>query len=262
MLLGKDCRGHQVNHLLSLLDGLKSGSEGDFSLSVAHVAADQTVHNLFALHIPLCRFNGLQLVLRLFKGKHLLKLALPYRIRPILIAFALLSGGVQLHQLFGYLFDGPSYLCLCLIPLCAAQFIELRLFCIGSGIFLDSFEPRRGKIEVPSVPVLDFNIILDDFILFNFFDSAVNPKSMAFMNHIVSYGQFRKALNLLPLIGCLFSLLFLAHTAEHVSFGNHDKLDQRIFKPPVKIPVGNHDLSRQHLDLPFVRAEGPQIILP
>ena len=67
--------------------------------------------------------------------KHLLKLALPYRIRPILIAFALLSGGVQLHQLFGYLFDGPSYLCLCLIPLCAAQFIELRLFCIGSAYF-------------------------------------------------------------------------------------------------------------------------------
>ncbi len=55
MLLGKDGGGHQIDYLLALLHGLKCCPDGNLRLAIPYIPADQAVHNLPALHIPLSR---------------------------------------------------------------------------------------------------------------------------------------------------------------------------------------------------------------
>nr|CRY96070.1 hypothetical protein [uncultured prokaryote] len=74
--------------------------------------------------------------------------------------------------------------------------------------------------------------------------------------------QLGKALNLFPLIGGLFPLPLLFLCSEHIAFGNHQKLNLRIFKASVKIAVSHKNLSRLNLLCFLVRTEGAKIILP
>ena len=48
MLLGKDGGGHQISDLLTVLNCLEGRAQGNLGFPVAHVAADQTVHNAAA----------------------------------------------------------------------------------------------------------------------------------------------------------------------------------------------------------------------
>ena len=81
MLLCKDRGRNQINHLFSLLDRLKCHTDRNLRLPIAHISADQPIHDLRALHILLCRLDRLQLILRLFKWKHLFKFCLLYTSR-------------------------------------------------------------------------------------------------------------------------------------------------------------------------------------
>ena len=116
MLLCQNGGGHQIHHLLSLLYCLKCSPDGNFSLSVPYITADQAVHYFPAFHISLGFRNGIQLILCLLKGKHFLKLLLPYGIPAKAIAFSRLSGCIQLHKVFRHLIDGSPNLCLGFLP--------------------------------------------------------------------------------------------------------------------------------------------------
>ena len=85
---------------------------------------------------------------------------------------------------------------------------------------------------------------------------------MILVNHIIAHRQLGKALNLFPFIGSLFSLPFLFLGPEHVSFGNHQKLNLRIFKAPVQLAIGYENFSRLDLSRFLIRTEGPKIIFP
>ena len=85
---------------------------------------------------------------------------------------------------------------------------------------------------------------------------------MILVNHIIAHRQLGKALNLFPLIGGLFPLPLLFLCSEHIAFGNHQKLNLRIFKASVKIAVSHKNLSRLNLLCFLVRTEGAKIILP
>ena len=97
MLLRQDGGRNQIHHLLFILNRFEGGAQGDLCLSIAHVTADQTIHDLPAFHITLGGIDGIQLVLRLLIGKHLFKLLLPYGIRSVLKALRILSGRVKLY---------------------------------------------------------------------------------------------------------------------------------------------------------------------
>ena len=116
VLLGQDGGGNQVDHLLSLLDRLEGRPESDLGLSVAHVAADQPVHDLPALHVLFCVLDGGKLVVGLLIGEHLFKFLLPDRVLPVNEALGVLAGGVKLHQLLCDLPHGRAYPGLCLSP--------------------------------------------------------------------------------------------------------------------------------------------------
>ena len=123
MLLCKDRGRNQINHLFSLLDRLKCHTDRNLRLPVAHISADQPIHDLRALHILLCRLDRLQLILRLFKWKHLFKFPLPYRIRSIAETGFLLSGCIQCHQIFCDILYSSADLRLGLLPFLSAEFV-------------------------------------------------------------------------------------------------------------------------------------------
>ena len=100
VLLRKNRCRYKINNLFPFLHCLKSCSYRNFSLTIPYISADQPIHDLRALHILLCRLDCLQLILRLFKWKHLLKLSLPDRIRSINITFCLLARCVEFYKIF------------------------------------------------------------------------------------------------------------------------------------------------------------------
>ena len=85
---------HKIHYLLILLHGFERRPDRDLCLPISYVSADQAVHDLLTLHIPLDRFYGKQLVLCLLEGKHLLEFFLPDRIFSVDITFLLLPRGI------------------------------------------------------------------------------------------------------------------------------------------------------------------------
>ena len=225
MLLGQDGGGHQVHHLLAVLHRLEGGSECNLGLSVAHIPADQPVHDLPALHVVLHRVDGVQLVVRLIVGEQLLKLPLPHRVLPVLEARFLLPGGVELHQVLCDLLDRALHPALGLGPLAAPKAVQLGLLGLGPRVLLDALQTGRRQIQVAAVPVLDFDVVLGDLIPLHLLDAAVNAQSVFLVNHIVAHRQLGKALDSLALVIRLFPALFLLLHAEHVALGDKNELD-------------------------------------
>ena len=80
MLLCQNGGRNEVDDLFALLHCLKRCTDRNLGLAVSDIAADQAVHNLFALHIRLCRLNRRKLIVRFLKRKQFLKFLLPDRI--------------------------------------------------------------------------------------------------------------------------------------------------------------------------------------
>ena len=256
MLLRQNCGRHQIHNLLTLLNRLKCRPERYLRLAVSNVAADQAVHDAAAFHVFFGRLDRLQLILRLLKREHFLKFPLPDRIRSILVALAPLTRCIKLDEILCNITDRTAHLALRLIPFHSAQFIELRRPGIRTGIFLDSLQAGRRKIEITAVAVLNLDVILDDLVLLDLLNAPVNAESVALMHHIIADRKLGKALDFLTLVGGLFLLFPPPSAAEHVSLGDHDELNQRIFKSPMQLSVSHQDFTRFHGVFALIRAEG------
>ena len=174
VLLGQDGGRDKVHHLLALLDGLEGRPDGDFRLAVAHVPADEAVHDFAALHVGLCVRDGRQLILRLLKREHLLELPLPDGILFIGMTLAALAQGVELHQIRGHLAHRAADLGLGALPFLGAQLVELRLLGIGGGVFLNHVQARGQHVEVAAVPVLYLDVVLDHALHLHLLDALVD----------------------------------------------------------------------------------------
>ena len=122
-LLRQDCCRDQVHDLFSFLHRLERRAECDLRLSVTDIPADQAVHDLLALHVPLRIIDGGELVIRLIVGEHLLEFLLPHRIRSVLESLRVLTRRIELHKLLRDLPDCRADLCLRLRPLGSAKLI-------------------------------------------------------------------------------------------------------------------------------------------
>ena len=159
VLLGQDRRGHKVSHLLAVLNGLEGRPDGDLRLPVADVPADEAVHDLPALHVPLRVLDRGELVLGLLVGKCLLKLLLPLRVRAVGVALAVLARRVEGDELPGDIlragFDPGSGL----LPLLAAQAIQLRGRAVARPrVFLQHVELGCEDVEVAAL-VLELDVV-------------------------------------------------------------------------------------------------------
>ena len=95
MLLGQHRGRHQHRHLLAPHDSLEGSPDGHLRLAEAHIAAEQPVHGLLPLHVPLDIIDGSQLVGSFLERKCVLKLILPHGIRPEGKALGFLPLGIQ-----------------------------------------------------------------------------------------------------------------------------------------------------------------------
>ncbi len=223
MLLRQDRRRHEIRDLFPVLYGFERRADRDLRLSISHIAADQPVHDARTLHIALGRLDRKQLVARLLKREHLLKLLLPHSVLAEHKPLLLLPDCIQLHKILCDLVDGSLYLRFGLHPLLCAQLVQLRLFRrIGRGVFLDHVKPRRQHIEIAAVPVLDLDVILDDLVYLDLLDTFIDTESVILMDDIVPHLQVRKILDLLPLVRLfpLFALLL----SKDIRLGDHDEL--------------------------------------
>ena len=73
-----------------------------------------------AFHVGLGIRDGIQLILRLLEGKHLLKLPLPYGVFAEGIALTLLAHRIQLHEILCHGADRTADLGLGMFPFLAA----------------------------------------------------------------------------------------------------------------------------------------------
>ena len=62
VLQRQHCRRHEHSHLFRVAAGLESGAHGHFGLAEADVAANETVHGVFAFHVAFHVVGGFQLV--------------------------------------------------------------------------------------------------------------------------------------------------------------------------------------------------------
>jgi hypothetical protein len=81
VLEAENSGGREDGYLLAVAERLERGAHSDFGFPVAHVATQQPLHGLRALHVALDLGDGGELVpsSRVFKG--VFKLALPVGVR-------------------------------------------------------------------------------------------------------------------------------------------------------------------------------------
>ena len=100
----------KICHLSALLHSFKCSTQSYFRFSVSHISADQTVHDLRTLHIPLGILDGTELILCFLIREHFLELLLPYRIRSADISLFLLPCGIKFHQVLrNILYRSPDF---------------------------------------------------------------------------------------------------------------------------------------------------------
>ena len=81
MLLDKNGGRGKEHGLFSVHDTLKYRSESNLRFSESDVAAQESVHRLFRLHVFLDVLDRIQLIFRLLIGEIVFKLCLPYCVR-------------------------------------------------------------------------------------------------------------------------------------------------------------------------------------
>ena len=186
VLLREDSGGHQNRDLFPFLYRFESCSDGDLCFAVSDVSADQAVHDAVALHVPFSIFNGSELVFRLLKGKHLLELLLPHRIRSEHMPLLLPPRRVQLYKVFRDLVDRALHLPLGARPLLGAKLVQLGLRSSCRSIFLEHRELCGKHIERSASAVLYFEIILRDAVDLDLLHAAVDPDAVVLVHHVIA----------------------------------------------------------------------------
>ena len=219
MLLGKDRSRHQIYYLPALLHCLKCCTKCHLCLAISNVSADQTIHDLTALHIMFGVHDRFLLIFCLLIREQFFKFFLPDSIWSVYIAFLRLTGRIQFHQILCHQLYSAPHSGLGLLPVLSAQRIQLRyLLPVGTAVFLDRVQLGCQNIEAGSLAVLDLHIIFDCLIHRNFLNTTVDTKSMIFMHHIVAHVQITEASDPGTFIRALFPVLFLLFFSKYIRF--------------------------------------------
>jgi len=141
-------------HLFAVGQRLERRAHGDLGLAVADVAAQQAIHRLQALHVPLDVLAGGDLVLggREFEG--VLELALPVAVLRKGEAFGQAAFGVEFEQLVRHVAHLGLDARFRAAPGGAAQAIELRLGVARSPKLLDLVHARERYVQLRFAGVL------------------------------------------------------------------------------------------------------------
>ena len=123
VLVGENRRWHEQGNLPLRLYRLERGAHRDFSLSVTHVANEQTVHRPYALHVRFHFRGGFALLGRVLEEPGRLELALPCGIGNVRGTGRHSAARVEIEQLDGHLVDRGALLLSLLAPAFAAKLV-------------------------------------------------------------------------------------------------------------------------------------------
>ena len=148
MLLNQKGRWNQQRDLLAVLNRLKSRAHGNFGLSVADIARQQTVHGHRLFHIRFDLVDGHQLIGSLDVGEGIFQFALPGCIWAEGMALRRLADCVQADELLRDFLNGFARLSFCFLPVGTAHLGQCGL--IRTGVFRDLIQAICGDKETVS----------------------------------------------------------------------------------------------------------------
>ena len=221
VLLHKDGGRGQERRLLAAHHALEDGAQGHFGLAVAHVAAEQAVHDARLFHVALDVLDGGELVGGLLVGEAVLELALPGGVRVEGVAGRGLAVGVEFQKFAGNLLDGGLDARLLPLPFAAGEAVEFGRLALGADVFLHAVELVGGHVEFVRALIADVQKVAVGALRGEAHRAHVLADAVVFVHHVVADGEVGKRGQLFAALGAGARLL-AAH-AEDVRFADHGK---------------------------------------
>ena len=204
VLLRQNRRRRQNRNLLGVHQRLERCTQADLRLAVADVAAQQPVHVARRFHVRRNFLHALLLIRGQLVGEHVLKLALPRRIRAERKARLLRPPRIELHKVKRHLFQALFDLRLLLLPVAAAELVQLRGIRRIADVALHTAERLNRHIELVAPLILDLQIIPARAAVFHLRCAKINADAMFLVHHEVAGLQVSERGNLftrrLPLL--------------------------------------------------------------
>src|SRR5215813_14239 len=175
--------------LLVILDCLERGTHGDFSLAIADIATEQTVHGQRRLHVLLDFFGGLKLVFGLVEFEGVFKFALPLRVRRKSMPCRSFTLGVELEQFVGHIFHGLLHARLGLGPGSAAQTAQRRPHAFTGTIFLDQIQARERDVKLCALSKFEQHEFAGDLTLLDLLQALVHADAVLHVHDEVANGE-------------------------------------------------------------------------
>ena len=222
VLLRQNRRRRKNRYLLGVHQRLERRAQADLRLAVAHVAAQQPVHIARRLHVRRDFPHALFLVRGQLVGEHVLEFALPRRIRAEREARFLRAPRIELHEVKRHLLQTLFDLRLLLLPVAAAELVQLRWIRRIANVALHAAERLNRHIELVAPLILDLQIIPARAAVFHLRRAKINADTVFLMHHEVAGLQVGERGNLLAR---RLTLLRLAVArAVHVRVADDDEM--------------------------------------
>ena len=218
MLLSQDCRRRKEGNLLSAHYGLESRTEGNLGLAVAHVSADETIHDMGAFHIVLDVLNTGQLILGLVIFELRLETELPVIVLVEGKPLAVLSSGIERYEFARKLLGTFSGFGLLVLPACGTELVHMRSFAGRSYVPLDQVGLLDGHIEVFLVGVLNLDVVT----LTHTVDLQKDSDTVVDVYDVIAFMQLHEAVQSRAL-GVLQGLYNLLLAAEDLALTEDDE---------------------------------------
>ena len=186
VLEGEDGGGNEYGDLLGVAYGLEGGSDGDFGLAEADVAADEAVHWCWGFHIVLDVDGGLELVGCVFVHKGGFELVLEVGVGAEGEADGGFALGVELYEVAGDVFDLFFGSLLEELPGVAAESVEGGLAAFLADVAADFVEAVDGDVECVAAFVDEPYDFLLVSVVVDFFESGEASDAVVDMGDVVA----------------------------------------------------------------------------
>ena len=178
--------GHEHGHLLVVADSLEGGADGDFRLAESHVAADEAVHWVLALHIALHVGERFHLIGGVLVNERGLQLGLHKVVGGEGEALAGLALRVKLDEVDGQLLDTLLGALLELVPRAGADAVQGGGRALFAHILADFVERVDAHIEDGAVLVHQSDGLLHLAVHLCLDQPFVDADAVVDVHHIVA----------------------------------------------------------------------------
>ena len=189
MLQGQNRRRHQHGHLLAVGRGLERRSDRHFGLAEAHIAANQTIHRLIGLHVPLDGLRRGLLVGRILPHERGFQLLLQISIRRKGKSLAGLALGIEGDQFARDVLDGLLGRGLELLPGSAAQFVDFGRFAFAALVARNTVQGVHMHEQNIVIFINQLDGLVYLAVLVDLDQTAETPHAVIDMYHIIAHAE-------------------------------------------------------------------------